>query len=201
MMKTDSTMMKPRCSSLLRSCRVFWASCSWFRFWFNWSVWFWRDEMRMAADVSTCCMKPASSTSRQRRSSPNSFLTTHFSTSDSFWLDRVTSSFWMQVLNLLRVSHRSAPQGSQRDRHWCLSVVFLHEVFNLPALWRTVLQLRWMINMMIVNVAVQRKMMLKLFTLSFWPFKPQHHLTKQRFVYGFSSRDRGTNCWKSNPFD
>ncbi len=86
--ETDSTMIKSRCPSLLRSCRVFWASCSRFRFWFNWSVWFWRDEMRTAADVSTCCMNPASSTSKQRRSSPNSFLTTHFNTSDSFWLDR-----------------------------------------------------------------------------------------------------------------
>lgn len=86
--ETDSTMIKSRCPSLLKSCRVFWASCSRFRFWFNWSVWFWRDEMRTAADVSTCCMNPASSTSKQRRSSPNSFLTTHFNTSDSFWLDR-----------------------------------------------------------------------------------------------------------------
>lgn len=80
--------MKSRCPSLLRSCRVFWASCIRFRFWFNWSVWLWRDEMRTEVAVSTCCMNPASSTSRQRRSSPNSFLTTHFSTSDSFWLDR-----------------------------------------------------------------------------------------------------------------
>lgn len=85
-----STMMKARCPSLLRSCRVFWASCSRFRFWFNWSVWLWRDEMRTAAEVSTCCMNPASSTSRQRLRSPNSFLTTHFRTSDSFWLDRQT---------------------------------------------------------------------------------------------------------------
>ncbi len=83
-----STMMKPRCPSLLRPCKVLWASCSLFRFWFNSSIWFWREEMRTAADVSTCCMKPASSTSRQRRSSPNSFLTTHFRTSDSFWLNK-----------------------------------------------------------------------------------------------------------------